>query len=247
MLTNPTLEKLNELKLTGMAAAFADQLAHPAFDLDFEARFGLLVENERATRDNKRLTRLLKQAKLKQSGACIADISCEKTRGIDKAQMIELGYCQWIKQHQNILITGSTGCGKTYIACALANSACAQGFTCRYYRLSLLFEELKIAKATGRYMQLLAQLSKINLLLLDDWGITVPDILQKQELLEIIDARYQKGSTIITSQLDTAHWHTYLAEATLADAILDRLLHNAIYLKLQGESMRRTKLKEQTG
>ncbi len=243
MLTNPTLQKLNALKLTGMASAFCDQLAQPLSDLDFETRFSLLVEQEWVTRDNRRLERLLKQAKLKQH-ACIADISYEKARGLVKAQIIELGYCQWVKQHQNIIVTGSTGCGKTYIACALANGACVQGFACRYYRLPLLFEELKIAKANGRYIQALAQLSKINVLLLDDWGIAVPDVEQRQDLLEIMDARYQKGSTIITSQLASAHWHTYLAEATLADAILDRLLHNAIRLELKGESMRKVRQNE---
>lgn len=175
MLMNPTLQKLNALKLTGMASAFCDQLALPLSDLDFETRFSLLVEQEWVTRDNRRLERLLKQAKLKQH-ACIADISYEKARGLVKAQIIELGYCQWVKQHQNIIVTGSTGCGKTYIACALANGACVQGFACRYYRLPLLFEELKIAKANGRYIQALAQLSKINVLLLDDWGIAVPDV-----------------------------------------------------------------------
>ena len=246
MLANPTLQKLQELKLMGMASAFCDQLGKPLSDLDFETRFGLLVEQEWATRDNKRLTRLIKQAKLRQQ-ACLADISYAKTRGLVKVQMIELGYCQWVKHFQNIIITGSTGCGKTYIACALAHSACVQGFSSRYYRLPLLFDELKIAKANGQYKKILNQLSKINVLLLDDWGIVVPDVDQRQDLLEIIDGRYQKGATIITSQLASAHWHTYLAEDTLADAILDRLLHNATRLELQGESMRKEKQKESQG
>lgn len=243
MLTNPTLEKLSILKLTGMASAFYAQLSQPLSDLDFETRFGLLVEQEWITRDNRRLARLLKQAGLQQQ-AKLADLNYDKTRGLVKAKMIDLGYCQWVKHFQNIIITGATGCGKTYIACALANSACIQGFSSRYYRLSRLFELLKIARANGTHLQFLAQIAKIDVLLLDDFGIVTPDAEQRQELLEIIDDRYQKRSTIITSQLASTHWHKYLEDPTVADAILDRLLHNATSLELQGESMRKAKQKE---
>ena len=244
MFVNPTLQKLQTLKLTGMAQAFQEQLSQPLSDLDFDTRFGLLVEQEWLARDNRRLTRLLKQAQFKQQ-ANIADLNYAKTRGLAKAQILELSNCEWIKHHQNLLITGSTGCGKTYLACALANSACNHGFSSRYYRLSRLFEDLKIAKASGVYKQSLAQLAKIDVLILDDWGLASPDVEQRQDLLEIIDDRYKSRSTIITSQLASNLWHEHLNDATLADAILDRLLHNAIRLELQGESMRKVNAKQQ--
>lgn len=238
MLVNHTLQKLQTLKLAGMAQAFQEQLAQPLSDLDFDTRFGFLVEQEFITRDNRRLTRLLKQAQLKQQASTV-DINYDKSRGLSKAQILELSNCEWIRQHQNLLITGPTGCGKTYLACALANSACSHGYSSRYYRLSRLFEDLRIAKASGSYKQSLAHLAKIDVLLLDDFGLSIPDTEQIQDLLEIIDDRYQKNSTIITSQLDSSLWHQHLNDATLADAILDRLLHNAIRIELQGESMRK--------
>jgi len=238
MLDHPTLEKLRMLRLTGMADALQEQLANPLPDLDFESRLGMLVEREYLTRENRRTKRLLQQAKLQQA-ACIEDIDYSKPRGVIKSQLMELSGCQWASQHLNILITGPTGCGKTYLACALAHRACLSGFTTRYYRLPRLWEDLKISKADGTYINWLGQLAKMDLLILDDWGLVPPDVNQRRDLLEILDDRYQKKSTIVTSQLPPAHWHEHLNDATLADAILDRLLHNSIRLELKGESMRK--------
>ena len=238
MLNQPTLEKLRALKLTGMANALQEQLQKPLPDLDFEARLGILVDQEWLIRENRKLHRRLSQAKLQQS-ACIEDIDYEKPRGLAKAKILELSRSQWLQQRLNLLITGPTGCGKTYVACALAHRACLDGFTSRYYRLPRLWEELKIAKANGTYTYWLTQLAKIDLLILDDWGLVTPDIERRQDLLEILDDRYQKKSTIVTSQIPTTHWHEHLNDATLADAILDRLLHNAIRLELKGDSMRK--------
>jgi len=155
--------------------------------------------------------------------------------------MLELSRNQWIQHKLNVLITGSTGCGKTYIACALAHRACLDGYTSRYYRLPRLWEELKIAKANGTYGQWLNQLAKLDLLILDDWGLVTPDIERRQDLLEILDDRYQKRSTIVTSQLPVTHWHEHLHDTTFADAILDRLVHNSIRIELTGETMRKKK------
>jgi len=238
MLNQPTIEKLRALKLTGMANAFQEQLEKPLPDLDFETRLGMLIDQEWLLRENRKLQRRLGQAKLQQS-ACIEDIDYEKPRGLVKAKMLELSRSQWLQQRLNLLITGPTGCGKTYVACALAHRACLDGYTSRYYRLPRLWEELKIAKANGTYSYWLAQLAKIDLLILDDWGLVTPDIERRQDLLEILDDRYQKKSTIVTSQVPTTHWHEHLNDETLADAILDRLLHNAIRLELKGDSMRK--------
>lgn len=240
MLNNPTLEKLRALRLTGMADAFQEQLSKPMPDLDFDSRLGLLIEREWYLRENRRLKRRLTQAKLQQA-ACIEDIDFKHPRGLNKSTILELAKGQWIKQHLNLLITGPTGCGKTYLACAIAHKACLTGFTSRYYRLPRLWNDLKIAKANGTYTQWLSQLAKMDILILDDWGLASPDVEQRRDLLEILDDRYQQRSTIITSQLPTTHWHEHLNDATLADAILDRLLHNSIRLELKGDSLRKNK------
>lgn len=240
MLSHATLEKLRTLKLTGMANAFQTQLTTPLPDLDFEERLGLLIDEEYLLRENRKLQRRLTQAKLQQH-ACLEDIDYDAPRGLVKAKMLELSRGQWLHGRFNLLITGSTGCGKTYLACALAHRACLEGFTSKYYRLPRLWEELKIAKANGAYTQWLTQLAKIDLLILDDWGLVTPDTERRQDLLEILDDRYQKKSTLVTSQLPIAHWHTHLNDETLADAILDRLLHNAVRLELKGPSMRKNK------
>ena len=240
MLTHPTLEKLHLLRLTGMAEALQEQLNKPLPDLDFESRLGLLIEREWYLRENRRLKRRLAQAKLQQT-ACIEDIDYTHPRGLNKANILELARGQWVSQHLNLLITGPTGCGKTYIACAMAHKACLIGFTSRYYRLPRLWNELKMAKANGSYSSWLSQVAKVDLLVLDDWGLASPDEEQRRDLLEILDDRYQQRSTIITSQLPTTHWHEHLNDATLADAILDRLLHNAVRVELKGDSLRKNK------
>jgi DNA replication protein DnaC len=240
MLNNITLEKLQRLRLTGMAAAFEEQLNNPLTDMDFESRLAILVEREALLRDNRKMKRRLQQAKFQQN-ACVEDIDYQHARGLNKSQLLELAHCNWIRSHLNIIITGPTGCGKTYLACAIAHKACLEGFNSRYYRLPRLWEALKIAKADGTYSQWLMQLAKVDVLILDDWGLVVSDVTQRRDLLEILDDRYQQRSTIITSQLPTSHWHEHLNDETLADAILDRILHNAVSLSLNGESMRKHK------
>jgi DNA replication protein DnaC len=228
-----------------MANALQQQLERPLPDLDFESRLGMLVDQEWLLRENRRLQRRMQQAKLQQP-ACIEDLDYEKPRGLVKAKVLELSRGMWLQQRSNLLITGPTGCGKTYLACALAHRACLDGYTSRYYRLPRLWEELKVAKANGTYSNWLTQLAKIDLLILDDWGLVTPDIERRQDLLEILDDRYKKRSTIVTSQVPTTHWHEHLNDPTLADAILDRLLHNAIRFELKGDSMRKNEKDLQT-
>jgi DNA replication protein DnaC len=242
MLNCPTLDKLRTLRLTGMADAFQEQLEKPLPDLDFESRLGLLIEREWYLRENRRLTRRLTSAKLQQA-ACIEDVDFKHPRGLNRSSILELARGQWAQQHLNLLITGPTGCEKTYLACAFAHKACLIGFTARYYRLPRLWHDLKISKADGTYTQWLSQLAKIDVLILDDWGLISPDNEQRRDLLEMLDDRYQKRSTIITSQLPITHWHEHLNDATLADAILDRLLHNATRIELDPncDSLRKNK------
>jgi len=245
MLNQPTLEKLRSLKLSGMAEAFSEQLQRPMPDLDFEDRLGLLIDREWYLRENRRLSRRLAQAKLKQN-ACIEDIDFKHERSLHKSIIQELVRGQWMSQHLNLLLTGPTGCGKTFLACALAHKACLIGFTARYYRLPRLWHELKISKVNGTYANWLSQLAKIEVLILDDWGLAAPDDDQRRDLLEILDDRYQRKSTIITSQLPISLWHEHLNDATLADAILDRLIHNSIRLELNGDSLRKKQKSLQT-
>ena len=240
MLQQPTLEKLRALKLTGMAEAFAQQLTQPqTHDLSFDERLALLVDREILFRDNRRLTRLLKAAKLRQN-ACIEDLDHAHPRGLQRARMADLDSCNWIHAHHNLCITGPTGCGKTWIACALGNQACRRGLSTRYLRLPRLLEQLRIAHGDGSYARLMGQLAKTDLLILDDWGIQKIAAPQRNDLMEVIEDRHGLRSTLIASQLPVEHWHEYIGEATLADAILDRLLHNAHRLALNGESMRKT-------
>ena len=241
MLQQHTLDKLHTLRLTGMAAAFEQQLAQPAAqELSFEERFALLLDQEILYRDNRRLSRLLKAAKLRLN-ACVEDIDYRHPRGIDRPFMSTLASCQWVEHHQNLAITGPTGSGKTWLACALGNQACRQGLSVRYLRLPRLFEMLRIAHGDGSYPQLMNQLAKTDLIILDDWGIQKIAAAQRNDLMEIIEDRHGLRSTSIASQLPIEHWHDFIGEATLADAILDRLLHNSHRLPLRGESMRKTK------
>lgn len=241
MLMEQTIQTLNRLRLPGMAAAFAEQQANAATSsLSFDERFALLVDREAAYRDNRRVSRLLREAKLKFTQACVEDIRYGGGRELDKALMTQLSSCQWIRQHQNLVLTGATGCGKTWLACALGNAACRQGLSVAYLRTPRLFEELRIAHGDGSFGKRLATFAKTDLIILDDWAIAPLSQAERNDLLELLDDRVATRSTLITSQLAPAHWHAYLNDPTLADAILDRVLHAAHRIALIGPSMRKT-------
>ena len=243
MLNHPTLDKLHELRFTGMVKALTEQMALPDIDeLSFEERLGLLVDREMTEREDRRLTTRLRQAKLKQN-ACIEDIDFKQSRGLDKSLILDLAQCQWIRKHLNLLITGPTGVGKTWVACALAQKACREGFTSLYLRLPRLLQELPIAKGDGTYTRLMNRLAKVDVLILDDWGLSKLIAEQRRDLLEILEDRHDTRSTIVTSQLPLDQWHHIIGDPTLADAILDRLVHNAYKINLKGESMRKNKSK----
>jgi DNA replication protein DnaC len=240
MLIQHTMTQLKLLKLDGMAQALEEQQIMPASQqLTFEDRLGLLVEREIVWRDNRRLERLLRQAKLKQAQACMEDIDYRGSRGLDKRLMVSLAGCDWIRHQQNVLLTGATGAGKSWLACALGNQACRHGFSVMYVRVPRLLEQLRIAHGDGSFGKLLAQLAKIDLLLLDDWGLTPTQSSERHDLLEVVDDRVNARSTIITSQLPVDHWHAWLNDPTLADAILDRLVHASHRVALKGESRRK--------
>ena len=239
MLNHPTADKLRELKLTGMLQAWQEQLEMPDSDaLSFEERFGLLLDREATERANRRLKSRLKRAKLRQDAA-LEDIDYTGGRGLDKQLMLSLAGCQWIRERHNCLITGPTGSGKSYLACALAHKACREGHTALYLRVPRLFQDLAIAKGDGRYAQLMNTYAKIHLLVLDDWGMAGLTDEQRRDLFEVIEDRYDRGSTLITSQVPVNNWHQVIGDPTLADAILDRLVHNAYKITLKGESMRK--------
>ena len=240
MMTHHTLTQLKSMKLDGMARALEEQLALPAAgELSFEERFGMLVDRERAWRDSRRLDRLLKLAKLKHPSACLEDVDYRPGRGLDKRLVATLGACEWVRGAQNVLLTGPTGVGKTWLACALGQAACRQGFSVVYLRAPRLFQELRIARGDASYARRLAHLAKIDVLLLDDWGLNPLDQPARSDLLEILDDRVGTRSTIVTSQLPVDQWYGYLNDPTLADAILDRLIHAAHKLVLKGESLRK--------
>jgi DNA replication protein DnaC len=244
MLTQQTVSQLKALKLDGMARAFEEQLGLTASSsLSFEERFGIVVDRELAWRDTRRLERLLKAAKLKNPQACVEDIEFRQSRGIDQRMIATLASGDWVRHAQNLILTGPTGAGKTWIACAFGQQACRQGFSVFYVRVGRLFEELKIAHGDGSFSRRLAQLAKVDVLLLDDWGLQDLDQGARNDLLEVLDDRVGARSTVITSQLPLEHWHAWLQDPTLADAILDRLVHQAHKLPLKGESMRKTNIK----
>ena len=238
MLAKHTLDKLRSLKLTGMADAFAQQLEQPTpHELSFNERFALLVDRETTHRENRRLTRLLQLAHLKQS-ACIEDIDYKHRRGLDRSQMAALATCDWIRAHHNLHITAPTGCGKSWLACALGNQACRQGLSARYERTSRLLDSLRIARGDGSYGKKLLQLAKTDVLILDDFGLKPLAQQERHDLLEVVEDRHGNRSTIITSQLPVSSWHEYFGDPTVADALLDRLLSHAHRIELKGESMR---------
>ncbi|MFZ5798371.1 MAG: IS21-like element helper ATPase IstB [Thermodesulfobacteriota bacterium] len=241
MLTHPTLDKLEALRLAGMAKALKEQWQMPDIgELVFEERLGLLVDRESALRENRRMQTRLRQAKLRQN-ACIEDIDFRHARGLDKSLVARLAGCDWIKNRQNLLITGPTGVGKSYLACAFAQKACREGYGAVYVRISRLFEDLGLARGDGRYIKMLAGLARTDLLILDDYGLASLTQEQRHDLLEILEDRNGLRSTLVTSQLPVELWHEQIGDPTLADAILDRLVHNAHTIQLKGGSMRKNR------
>ena len=241
MLTQNTLETLRHLKLHGMAQALEEQRETPnTHSLSFEERIALLVDRERMSRENGRYRGLLRDARLKVAQACVEDVHYKADRGIERSQIAALADGAWIERGQNLLMTGPTGSGKTWIACALAHQACRQGRSAKYWRVPRLFQELRTAHGDGSYLKLLKRLAKTPVLVLDDWGLIALSTQDRADLLEILDDRINARSTIICSQLPVSTWHSYLGEPTLADAILDRIVHHShrIELKTQGESLR---------
>jgi DNA replication protein DnaC len=237
------LQQLRQLKLTGMANALAQQQEQPGHyeGLSFEQRLQLLTDAEHLERDQRKQQRLLKAAKLKLH-ATGQDIDYSHPRGLKQGQMASLLSCQWVHKAQSLLLTGPCGSGKTYLACALAHTACMKGYSAKYYRLSRLMLALRQAKADGTYSKLLQRLAKQHMLILDDWGLEPLDTAQRNDLMEIMDDRNGTTSTVVISQLPVNQWHQSIGDNTLADAILDRLIHNAHRIELKGESMRKSKL-----
>jgi DNA replication protein DnaC len=243
MLTQPIFDKLQQLRFYGMLNALEEHMQMPDIDkLVFEERLGLLLDREMTVREDRRLKTRLRKAKLRQN-ASVEDVDFRHPRKLDKTLFMGLADCRWLKEHNNVLLIGPTGVGKTYLACALAQKACRQGFSALYFRLPRLLYELSIAKADGRYDKLLAGIGRTDLLVLDDWGLDKFVKEQRHDLLEILEDRHGLRSTLITSQLPVTHWHEIIADPTLADAILDRLVHNAYKLVLDGESMRKKQSK----
>jgi DNA replication protein DnaC len=240
MLTEQTMEKLRSLRLDVFAAAWAEQQKNPDHvNLTFDERLGLLVDAECLQRENRRLDRLLKEAKLRLGQACIENVEYGPKRDLDKTVVRQLATCRWINEHHAVVISGATGTGKTYLACALAQQACRHGHSALYRRASRLFDELALARADGTYARVLAKIARTDVLVIDDWGLTPPREAEKHDLLEVLEDRSGNRATIMTSQVDPKHWHQLLGEPTLADAIVDRIINRAHKIALKGPSKRK--------
>ena len=239
MLQTPLLDKLSALRLPGIRQGLEEQTLSTHYnDLPFEDRLSLLVDREYTRRENARLARILKGARL-QYDACIEDLDFTASRGMNKRAVLELAQCGWIKNHLNTLVVGPTGAGKTYLACALGQSACRLAIPVKYMRLSRLLQEFTHAHADGSYPKLLASMAKIELLILDDWLRDPLKPAQARDLLEVLDDRYNRKATMVIAQVPVTQWHERIPDPTLADAILDRLVHNAHRIELKGESQRK--------
>lgn len=242
MLLQPTIDGMKQLKLSGMLKAFENQQSIPDVrTLSFEERIGLLIDAELTSRENKKTQMRLKLAKLTHS-AIIEEV--QPMRGLERAEIAAFSSCEWVRRKQNIIITGATGVGKSFLACALANKACRDGFTVHFDRVSRLFQKLSLARADGRYAKVLESIETKNILVIDDFGLFRLNEEQRQDLLELSEDRYSRGSLIITSQLPLEHWHEVIGDPTIADAILDRVVHNSHKLHLEGESKRKQKAGE---
>lgn len=248
MLNQPTVEKLHALRLGTMAEAWRTQQRDTAASaLSFDERFAMIVDAEYLARDNRRLARLLKDAELRIPGACMEDVDGSASRGVDRAMLRQLATCAWIGDHLNVLVSGSTGVGKSYLASALGQCACRRGLRVLYRRVSRLFDEISLSRADGSYARLLARLAKADLLILDDLGLGTLTEAHRHDLLEVLEDRYGRSSTVVTSQLPPTNWHEWIGDPTLADAILDRLVHNAYKLDLKGPSKRKEKTAQNNG
>lgn len=242
MLNEPTLQKLQDLRLVAMADAWLEQQKKPDLvAIGFDERFGLLVDAEAMARENKRLTRLLDDAKLRYRHACIEDIDYPPKRELDKKLIRQLASGRWITDHLNVMVTGATGTGKSFVACALGNQACRLGQRTLYRRVPRLLDEVALARADGSYPKVLQKFARYDLLILDDWGLRPLKDTQRHDLLEILEDRYDARSTLVTSQLPRDKWHDHIGDPSVADAILDRLVHNAYTIALKGPSRRKEK------
>jgi DNA replication protein DnaC len=242
MLTHPTLDQLRALRLDGMVQAFIELEAQEATrDLAHAEWLALLLDREAANRNTRRFQIRLRAARLRHSQAAIEDVDYRIPRQLDKALFQQLATCRWIAEHRGLLVTGPCGIGKSWLSCALAQKACRDGYTVHYARVPRLFAELELAHGDGRFARLFRTLVKVDLLILDDWGPDRLNASQRRDLMEIIEDRHGRGSTLITSQLKVDKWHEVIAEPTFADAILDRVVHNAYRLNLDGPSIRKIK------
>ena len=240
MIKHNLLDQLQSMRLNGMHKALQGQLENPESEaMSFEERLGLMLDREITERENRRLQSLLRKAKLHQSSALIEDLDKRAPRKLDHRLMGQLSSMQWCRERLNLIVTGPTGIGKSLIGCALGNKACREGLSTRYFRLSRLFQALQLARADGTWSKLLRELARTDLLIIDDWGLTPITDEGRRDLLEVLDDRFNIKSTLITSQLPVEHWHDYIGDTTLADAIMDRLVHNSYRITLEGESMRK--------